>query len=82
LAKVNPNVLGGVIIDFGDKTIDLRVSSRVTKFNSALQRKYLIVFHVIKPDSHLQSPYEAEKVDSWSGRFALREDSVDKIVGK
>jgi F-type H+-transporting ATPase subunit O len=37
--QVNPSVLGGVIVDFGDKTIDLSVSSRVTKLNNALQRK-------------------------------------------
>ncbi|KIK09752.1 hypothetical protein K443DRAFT_671073 [Laccaria amethystina LaAM-08-1] len=34
--KVNPAVLGGLIVDFGDKTIDLSVQSRVTKLNSAL----------------------------------------------
>ncbi|KAF8629837.1 hypothetical protein AX15_003203 [Amanita polypyramis BW_CC] len=39
--KVNPSVLGGIIVDFGDKTIDLSVSSRVTKLNNALQRKKL-----------------------------------------
>ncbi|KAJ7072423.1 ATP synthase subunit 5 [Mycena amicta] len=36
--KVNPSVLGGIVVDFGDKTIDLSVQSRVTKFNSALQQ--------------------------------------------
>jgi F-type H+-transporting ATPase subunit O len=34
--KVNPNVLGGLIVDFGDKSIDLSVSSRVTKLNGLL----------------------------------------------
>ncbi|TFK25234.1 ATP synthase subunit 5 [Coprinopsis marcescibilis] len=34
--KVNPTVLGGLIVDFGDKTIDLSVSSRVTKLNNVL----------------------------------------------
>lgn len=34
--KVNPSVLGGLIVDFGDKTIDLSVSSRVTKLNNVL----------------------------------------------
>ncbi|TFK44262.1 OSCP/delta subunit of ATPase [Crucibulum laeve] len=34
--KVNPTVLGGLIIDFGDKTIDLSVQSRVTKLNNVL----------------------------------------------
>lgn len=36
--KVNPSVLGGIVVDFGDKTIDLSVSSRVTKLNNALQQ--------------------------------------------
>ncbi|KAM6503730.1 OSCP, subunit 5 of the stator stalk of mitochondrial F1F0 ATP synthase [Amanita muscaria] len=36
--KVNPSVLGGIIVDFGDKTIDLSVSSRVTKLNNTLQQ--------------------------------------------
>ncbi|CAH7672172.1 F-type H+-transporting ATPase oligomycin sensitivity conferral protein [Phakopsora pachyrhizi] len=34
---VNPNVLGGLLVDFGDKTIDLSVASRVNKLNSLLQ---------------------------------------------
>ncbi|KAG5637982.1 hypothetical protein H0H81_002343 [Sphagnurus paluster] len=36
--KVNPSVLGGIIVDFGDKTIDLSVQSRVTKLNNVLQQ--------------------------------------------
>lgn len=36
--KVNPSVLGGLIVDFGDKTIDLSVASRVNKFNNLLHR--------------------------------------------
>ncbi|KAF8160665.1 ATP synthase delta subunit-domain-containing protein [Crassisporium funariophilum] len=36
--KVNPAVLGGLIVDFGDKTIDLSVQSRVTKLNNVLTR--------------------------------------------
>ncbi|KAF8070230.1 OSCP/delta subunit of ATPase [Lyophyllum atratum] len=36
--KVNPSVLGGIVVDFGDKTIDLSVQSRVTKLNSVLQQ--------------------------------------------
>jgi len=34
--KVNPSVLGGIVVDFGEKTIDLSVSSRVNKLNSLL----------------------------------------------
>ncbi|KAF9051022.1 F1 complex, OSCP/delta subunit of ATPase [Hymenopellis radicata] len=36
--KVNPSVLGGFVVDFGDKTIDLSVQSRVTKLNAVLQQ--------------------------------------------
>ncbi|KAE9401560.1 ATP synthase subunit 5 [Gymnopus androsaceus JB14] len=35
--KVNPSVLAGIVVDFGDKTIDLSAQSRVTKLNAALQ---------------------------------------------
>ncbi|THH16585.1 hypothetical protein EW146_g4088 [Bondarzewia mesenterica] len=35
--KVNPSVLGGLVVDFGEKTIDLSVNSRVTKLNNLLQ---------------------------------------------
>ncbi|ORX40075.1 OSCP/delta subunit of ATPase [Kockovaella imperatae] len=34
--KVNPAVLGGLVVDFGDKTIDLSASSKVNRFNAAL----------------------------------------------
>ncbi|KAK7035297.1 ATP synthase F0 subcomplex subunit OSCP atp5 [Paramarasmius palmivorus] len=36
--KVNPSILGGIIVDFGDKTIDMSAQSRVTKLNNALQQ--------------------------------------------
>lgn len=36
--KVNRSVLGGIVVDFGDKSIDLSVSSRVNKLNSVLQQ--------------------------------------------
>ncbi|KAI0674932.1 OSCP, subunit 5 of the stator stalk of mitochondrial F1F0 ATP synthase [Trametes maxima] len=36
--KINPAVLGGVVVDFGDKTIDLSVASRVNKLNSLLSQ--------------------------------------------
>ncbi|KAI0305503.1 ATPase F1 complex OSCP/delta subunit [Multifurca ochricompacta] len=36
--KVNPSVLGGLIVDFGEKTIDLSVSSRINKLNNLLQQ--------------------------------------------
>jgi F-type H+-transporting ATPase subunit O len=36
--QVNPTVIGGLVVDFGDKTIDLSVQSRVTKLNTVLQR--------------------------------------------
>ncbi|KAH0827794.1 ATP synthase delta subunit-domain-containing protein [Lanmaoa asiatica] len=37
--KVNPSVMGGIVVDFGDKSIDLSVSSRVNKLNNILQGK-------------------------------------------
>ncbi|KDQ57536.1 hypothetical protein JAAARDRAFT_58144 [Jaapia argillacea MUCL 33604] len=36
--KVNPSILGGIVVDFGEKSIDLSVSSRVNKLNSLLQQ--------------------------------------------
>ncbi|THH05140.1 hypothetical protein EW145_g5019 [Phellinidium pouzarii] len=36
--QVNPSVLGGIVVDVGDKTIDLSVASRVTKLNSLIQQ--------------------------------------------
>ncbi|CAE6458396.1 unnamed protein product [Rhizoctonia solani] len=36
--KVNPSILGGLLVDFGDKTIDLSVSSKVNKLNALLQQ--------------------------------------------
>jgi F-type H+-transporting ATPase subunit O len=38
-AQVNPSVLGGLVVDFGEKTIDLSVSSRINKLNNLLQRR-------------------------------------------
>ncbi|EJD35578.1 ATP synthase subunit 5 [Auricularia subglabra TFB-10046 SS5] len=35
--KVNPAILGGLIVDLGEKTIDLSVSNRVNKLNGLLQ---------------------------------------------
>ncbi|KAI8347790.1 OSCP/delta subunit of ATPase, partial [Mortierella sp. GBAus27b] len=34
--KVNPAILGGLVVEFGDKTIDLSVSSKVNKLNQLL----------------------------------------------
>merc|ERR1711990_522466 len=34
---VNPGVLGGLIVDFGDKSIDLSVQSKVQKMNALMQ---------------------------------------------
>jgi len=31
-------VLGGIVVDFGDKTVDLSVASRVNRLNSLLQQ--------------------------------------------
>ncbi|WVQ65793.1 ATP synthase F1, delta subunit [Kwoniella sp. B9012] len=37
--RVNPSVLGGLLVDFGDKSIDLSASSKVNRFNTALTRE-------------------------------------------
>ena len=34
--QVNPDILGGLIVDVGDKTVDLSIASKVAKLNSAL----------------------------------------------
>ncbi|OZJ04921.1 hypothetical protein BZG36_02634 [Bifiguratus adelaidae] len=31
--KVNPGIIGGLVVEFGDKTIDLSVSTRIAKLN-------------------------------------------------
>ncbi|KAG6329083.1 hypothetical protein ID866_10005 [Astraeus odoratus] len=38
--KVNSSLVGGIVVDFGDKSIDLSVSSRVNKLNSILYRMF------------------------------------------
>lgn len=35
--KVNPDIIGGLIVEIGDRTIDLSVSSKVSKMNKLLQ---------------------------------------------
>lgn len=34
--KVNPDVVGGLVVEIGDRTIDLSVSSKIAKLNKAL----------------------------------------------
>jgi len=34
--KVNPDILGGLVVEIGDRTIDLSVSSRIAKMNKLL----------------------------------------------
>ncbi|KZV76325.1 OSCP, subunit 5 of the stator stalk of mitochondrial F1F0 ATP synthase [Peniophora sp. CONT] len=36
--KVNPSVLGGLVVDFGEKSIDMSVSSRISKLNNLLSQ--------------------------------------------
>lgn len=45
--QVNPGILGGLIVDFGEKTIDLSVQSRVTKLNNILQRMFYSVLFIL-----------------------------------
>lgn len=34
--KVNPEILGGLVVEVGDRTIDLSVSAKVAKLNKLL----------------------------------------------
>jgi len=36
VSKVNPDIVGGLIVEIGDRTIDLSVSSKVSKMNKLL----------------------------------------------
>ncbi|KAJ5729454.1 ATP synthase subunit 5 [Penicillium malachiteum] len=36
VTKVNPDLVGGLIVEIGDRTIDLSVSSKIAKMNKAL----------------------------------------------
>lgn len=37
--RVNPSVLGGLLVDIGDKTIDATAATRVNRYNAALARE-------------------------------------------
>lgn len=34
--KVNPEIKGGLVVEIGDRTIDLSVSSKISKMNKLL----------------------------------------------
>jgi F-type H+-transporting ATPase subunit O len=34
--QVNPDIVGGLVVEIGDRTIDLSVSSKIAKLNKAL----------------------------------------------
>ena len=34
--KVNPDIVGGLVVEVGDRTIDLSVASKITKMNKLL----------------------------------------------
>lgn len=34
--QVNPDLVGGLVVEIGDRTIDLSVSSKIAKLNKAL----------------------------------------------
>ncbi|EEP81543.1 ATP synthase F1, delta subunit [Uncinocarpus reesii 1704] len=36
VSKVNPDVVGGLVVEIGDRTIDLSLSSKIAKLNKAL----------------------------------------------
>ena len=35
-SQVNPDILGGLVVNIGDRTIDLSVSARIAKLNKLL----------------------------------------------
>ena len=37
ISQVNPDIRGGLIVEIGDRTIDLSVSSKMSKMNKLLQ---------------------------------------------
>lgn len=34
--QVNPDLVGGLVVEIGDRTVDLSVSSKIAKMNKAL----------------------------------------------
>lgn len=37
VSQVNPDIIGGLVVEIGDRTIDLSVSSKVARMNKLLQ---------------------------------------------
>jgi F-type H+-transporting ATPase subunit O len=37
VSKVNPDIRGGLIVEIGDRTIDLSVSAKMSKMNKLLK---------------------------------------------
>ena len=40
--KVKADILGGILVEIGDKSIDLTVSSKIAKLNKLVTGKYII----------------------------------------
>lgn len=38
--KVNPSLLGGLVVEFGEKTVDLSVASKVNQLNNLIKREF------------------------------------------
>jgi F-type H+-transporting ATPase subunit O len=36
IVQVNPDILGGLVVEIGDRTIDLSVSAKIAKLNKLL----------------------------------------------
>jgi F-type H+-transporting ATPase subunit O len=45
--KVKPAILGGLTVEFGDKTIDLSVASKVAKLNKLISGMYMIPLFIM-----------------------------------
>lgn len=83
---VNPSVLGGLVVDFGEKTVDLSVASKVNRMNSLLTVRFTPLFRLIQSRWMTISQPEADIVgmDAAIGVKKANESSflvgVDKSV--
>ncbi|TIB66328.1 hypothetical protein E3P78_00106 [Wallemia ichthyophaga] len=45
VSKVNPALLGGLVVEFGEKTVDLSVASKVNKLNNLIKRDLKLIIN-------------------------------------
>jgi F-type H+-transporting ATPase subunit O len=66
--KIDSNVLGGLIVDFGEKSVDLSVASRVARLNAQLQgtSPFLRFFlHFLYLDVQSGREHRLEVLERW-----------------